>query len=184
MASMLDRMVRAVRLDASLYEEVEADPSSMRQATAVVVLASLAGGLGTAGVEGQPGFVVGLIANLIGWYVWAFLCYFIGTKLLPQPTTEADVGQLLRTLGFAAAPGLLRALGWMPGFIGPLVLVVSAIWSLAAMIVAVRQALDYDSTGRAVLVCVIGWVVQMLIILIPLFLIGSFSASMDHGPAA
>ncbi|MFN8640862.1 MAG: YIP1 family protein [Candidatus Binatia bacterium] len=180
---MLDRIVRAARLDASLYEEVEADPSSMGQATAVVVLASLAGGIGTAGVEGQPGFVLGVLVNLIAWYVWAFLCYVIGTKLLPQATTEADVGQLLRTLGFAASPGLLRVFGVLPG-IGPLVLIASALWSLATMVVAVRQALDYDSTRRAVLVCLIGWIVQVLIIMIPFFVIGSFSPSIDHAPAA
>lgn len=180
---MLDRVIRAARLDASLYEEVEADPSSMGQATVVVVAASIAGGIGTAGIEGQPGFVLGLLLNLVGWYVWALLTYFIGTRLLPQPSTQADVGQLLRTLGFAAAPGLLRVLGFLPG-IGALVMVASAIWGLAAMIVAVRQALDYDSTGRAVLVCVIGWVVQLLIIMIPFFVIGSFSPSVDHVPTA
>jgi hypothetical protein len=180
---MLERMIRAARLDASLYEEVEADPSSLGQATAVVVLASLAGGIGTAGVEGQPGFILGVVVNLIGWYVWAFLTYLIGTKLLPQPTTQADVGQLLRTLGFAAAPGLLRVVAFVPG-IGPLVMLASALWSLAAMVIAVRQALDYDSTARAALVCVIGWIVQVLIIMIPFFVIGSFSPAIDHAPAA
>ena len=160
---MLDRVIRAARLDASLYEEVEADPSSMGQATAVVVLASIAGGIGTAGVEGQPGFVLGLVVNLIGWYVWAFLTYFIGTRLLPQATTEADVGQLLRTLGFAAAPGLLRVLGFLPG-IGALVMVAAAVWSLAAMIVAVRQALDYRGTGRAIAVCVIGFLFYLAVL--------------------
>src|SRR4051812_37215557 len=119
---MFERVSRAARLDASLYEEVEADPSSMGQATAVVVLASIAGGIGTAGIEGQPGFVLGLIVNLVGWYIWAFLTYFIGTRLLPQPRTEADMGQLLRTLGFAAAPGLVRVLGILPG-IGGLIMI-------------------------------------------------------------
>ena len=180
---MLERVIRAARLDASLYEEVEADQSSMGQATVVVVLASIAGGIGTAGIEGQPGFVLGLVVNLIGWYIWAFLTYFIGTRLLPQPTTQADLGQLLRTLGFAAAPLLLRVLGFIPG-IGPLIIMASAIWGLAAMIVAVRQALDYDSTWRAVLVCLIGWLVQILIIMIPFFVIGSFSPAVDHAPAA
>ncbi|MBX3026547.1 YIP1 family protein [bacterium] len=183
MASMLERVSRAARLDPSLYEEVEADPSSMGQATAVVVLASIAGGIGTAGIEGQPGFVLGLIVNLVGWYIWAFLTYIIGTRLLPQPATEADMGQLLRTLGFAAAPGLLRGLGFLPG-IGAPIMIAAAAWGLAAMIVAVRQALDYDSTWRAVLVCLIGWFVQILIIMIPFFVIGSFSASAGQAPAA
>jgi hypothetical protein len=180
---MLDRVIRAARLDASLYEEVEADPSSMGQAMTVVVLASIAGGIGTAGIEGQPGLVLGLILNLVGWYIWAFLTYFIGTRLLPQPSTEADIGQLLRTLGFAAAPGLLRVVGFVP-VIGPLVMIITAFWSLATLVVAVRQALDYDSTPRAVLVCAIGWIVQLLIIMIPFFVIGSFSPSVDSAPAA
>ena len=180
---MLDRVIRAARLDASLYEEVEADPSSMGQAMTVVVLASIAGGIGTAGIEGQPGLVLGLILNLVGWYIWAFLTYFIGTRLLPQPSTEADIGQLLRTLGFAAAPGLLRVVGFVP-VIGPVVIIITAFWSLATMVVAVRQALDYDSTPRAILVCVIGWIVQLLIIMIPFFVLGSFSPSVDSAPAA
>ena len=175
--------MRAARLDASVYEEVEADPSTMPQATAVVILASIAGGIGTAGVEGQPGFVIGLLVNLIGWYVWAVMTYFIGTRLLPQATTQADVGQLLRTLGFAAAPGIARVLAIVPG-LAAMIMLVTALWSLATMVVAVRQALDYDSTARALAVCVIGWVVQILIIMIPLFAIGSFSPSAGQMPAA
>ena len=90
---------------------------------------------------------------------------------------------MLRTLGFAAAPGLLRVLGVVPA-IGPLVMIITAFWSLATMVVAVRQALDYDSTSRAILVCAIGWIVQLLIIMIPFFVIGSFSPSVDSAPAA
>lgn len=181
---MLDRMIRAARLDRSLYEEVEADASSMSQATAVVVLASLAGGIGTMGEAGTPGLVFGTILSLIGWYVWSFITYLVGTRLLAQPTTQADLGQLLRTIGFASAPGLLRVFGLVPG-IGQMVMAVSALWSLAAMVVAVRQALDYDSTGRAIAVCLVGWVVQILIIAIPFLLLGLFFAgSGGQAPAA
>ncbi len=177
MASMVDRMIRAAKLDASLYEEVEADPSTMGQATAVVLLASVAGGIGNIGEMGLVGFVLGAVLSLVGWYVWSFITYFIGTRLLPQPSTEADLGQLLRTLGFASAPGLLRAFGVIPG-IGTIVLAISAIWTLVAMVVAVRQALDYDSTGRAVAVCVVGWIVQVLIVIVPLTLLAVFFGSM------
>lgn len=180
---MLDRVMRAARLDASLYEEVEADPSSLPQATAVVVLASIAGGIGTAGVEGQPGFVIGVLVNLVGWYVWAVMTYVIGTRLLPQPTTQADVGQLLRTLGFAAAPGLARVLALIPG-LGGIVIIVTALWSLAAMVVAVRQALDYDSTARAFFVCVIGFIVQVLVIVMLASVLNSLSPSAGQLPAA
>lgn len=171
MASLVDRMIRAAKLDAALYEEVEADTTAMGQATTVVVLSSVAAGIGSIGEMGAMGFVLGAVFSLIGWYVWSFITYWVGTRLLPQPTTQADLGQLLRTLGFASAPGLLRALGVIPG-IGGLVAAVAAIWSLVAMVVAVRQALDYDSTGRAIAVCIVGWIVQVLIILIPLMLLG------------
>ena len=172
MASLTDRMLRAARLDATLYEEVEADPTTMRQAMTVVVLASIAGGIGSAQEIGVLGIVIGTVVSLIGWYVWAFITYFIGTRWLPQPSTHADVGQMLRTIGFASSPGLIQVLGIVP-VLGPIARVVAAIWSLCAMVVAVRQALDYDSTGRAVAVCVVGWLVQIAIILLPLLLLGA-----------
>ncbi len=99
----------------------------------------------------------------MGWFAWAFLIYVIGTKLLPEPQTHADVGQLLRTTGFSAAPGLLRVLGIIP-LLGPVIMLIIAIWMLVAMIIAVRQALDYTSTWRAIGVSVIGWIVYMAII--------------------
>lgn len=184
MASIVDRMIRAAKLDASLYEEVEADKTAMGQATGVVLLASLAGGIGSIGEMGAMGFVLGALFSLVGWYVWSFITYWVGTRLLPQPTTEADLGQLLRTLGFASAPGLLRAFGVIPG-IGQLAVAISSIWTLAAMVIAVRQALDYDSTGRAIAVCVVGWIVQVLIILIPLMILGFAIGSVaNQGGAA
>lgn len=158
-----DRMVRAARLDVSLYEEVEADQGLFGQAMAVVVLSSVAAGLGTPG-EGAGGIVGGAIGALIGWFIWAFLTYFIGTRLLPEPQTKADLGQLLRTIGFSASPGVIRVLGVI-GPLSPLVFLVAGIWMLIAMVVAVRQALDYRSTGRAVGVCLIGFVVQPVVLL-------------------
>jgi hypothetical protein len=185
MASIVDRMIRAAKLDATLYEEVEADPGAIGQATAVVVMASIAGGIGNIGEMGVMGFILGAVFSLIGWYVWSFITYWVGTRLLPQATTQADVGQLLRTLGFASSPGLLRAFGVIPG-IGPLIVAVSTIWTLVAMVIAVRQALDYDSTGRAIAVCLVGWVVQVLIIVIPFLLLGFAVGSLgtEAGPAA
>ena len=100
---------------------------------------------------------------LVGWYVWAFLTYIIGTRLLPEPQTEADHGELLRTLGFASAPGVLRVFGLVPGLQVP-VLAITGIWMLVAGVIAVRQALDYTSTARAIGVCLIGWLVQGLLI--------------------
>jgi len=162
MASFADRMIRAAKLDVNLYEEVEADKSAMGQAMGVVVLSSVAAGVGS-GELGVGGIVAVTIAALIGWYIWAFLTYLIGTKLLPEPQTRADVGELLRTTGFSTSPGLIRVLGIVQPLAG-IVFLVAAIWMLVAMVIAVRQALDYSGTGRAVGVCVIGWIVYVLIV--------------------
>ncbi|GJM14686.1 MAG: hypothetical protein DHS20C13_00130 [Thermodesulfobacteriota bacterium] len=171
MASLIDRMVRASKLDINLYEEVEADKSSMGQAITVVVLSSVASGIGTIGILGIQGLFIGTISALIGWFVWAYLTYLIGTKLLPEPQTKADVGELLRTIGFSSAPGVLRIFGFIP-LIGAIVTFVAGIWMLVAMIIAVRQALDYKSTWRAIGVCAIGFVIYLVIIAVIFSVLG------------
>ena len=163
--NMVDRMVRAAKLDPQLYEEVEADKAALGQAMGVVVLASVAGGVGSGGLGGLSGFFIGTVGSLIGWFIWAGLTYLIGTRLLPEPETKADLGELLRTIGFSSSPGLIRVLGLIPGITG-IVFLISGIWMLVAMIIAVRQALDYRSTLRAVGVCVIGWIVQVVVLLL------------------
>jgi hypothetical protein len=161
MASFVDRVVGAARLDAMVYEEVEADPTAMGQAMAVVAAAALAAGIGSIG-SGATGAVAAVVGGIVGWFLWAVVTWLIGTKLLPEPGTSADLGQMLRTIGFSAAPGLLNVLGIIP-LLGLLVSFVAAVWQLVAMVVAVRQALDYRSTGRAVLVCVIGWLFYLVV---------------------
>lgn len=163
MAIFIDRIYRAAKLDVHLYEEVEADTGAMSQAMGVVVLSSIAAGIGNIARGGLGGILTGTIIALIGWYIWAYLTYFIGTKFLPEPQTEANPGELLRTIGFSSSPGLIRVLGIIPGLAG-VVFLVASIWMLVAMVIAVRQALDYKSTLRAVGVCVIGWIIQSLIL--------------------
>ncbi len=172
MASIQERMIRAARLDADLYEEVEADQTAMGQAMGVVILAGVAAGIGNFANGGLTGIIAGTIAALVGWYVWAFLIYFIGTRFFPEPSTRADHGELLRTIGFASAPGLIRALGIIPGLTG-LVFSVAGIWMLLTTVIAVRQALDYTSTWRAVGVCIVGWLVQALILTFAILILGS-----------
>lgn len=171
MEQFVDRMLRAAKLEAGLYEEVEADKSSMKQAMGVVVLSSLAAGIGMVATQGFSGILIGTIAALISWYVWAFLTYFIGTKMLPESQTHADLGELLRTIGFSSSPGLIRVLGFIP-FLRGIVFFAAGIWMLVAMVIAVRQALDYESTLRAVGVCCIGWLIQMLLIALLFSLFG------------
>jgi hypothetical protein len=163
MSGFGDRIIRAAKLDVNLYEEVEADTGAMGQAMGVVILSSLAAGIGSSVSIGLGGIVMGTIMALASWYIWAYLTYFIGTKLLPEPQTRADPGELLRTIGFSSSPGLIRVVGVVPGLSG-VVFFVAAIWMLIAMVIAVRQALDYKSTMRAVGVCVIGWIIQAVIL--------------------
>ena len=176
MASITDRMIRAAKLDANLYEEVEADTGALSQAMGVVILSSVAAGIGTIGTTGIKGLVFGTIVALVGWFIWAFLTYFIGTRLLPEPQTKADYGELLRTIGFSSSPGVLRVLGVIP-MLGNILNFIISIWMLVAMVIAVRQALDYKSTWRAVGVCLIGWVVQIAIFALFFGLVGGFGVS-------
>jgi hypothetical protein len=135
----------------------------MGQAMWVVILSSIAAGVGSIARGGISGILIGTILALIGWFVWAYLIYFIGAKILPESHTRANPAELLRTIGFSSSPGLIRVLGIIPGLAG-VVLLVGSIWMLVAMVIAVRQALDYKSTLRAVGVCVIGWIIQMAIL--------------------
>lgn len=171
MTNFIERMFRAAKLDVHLYEEVEADKGAMGQAIWVVVLSSLAAGIGSTGKIGIGGILIGTLAAILGWYVWAYLTYFIGTKILPEQQTQADHGELLRTIGFSSSPGLIRVFGIIPGLTG-FIFIVASIWMLVAMVIAVRQALDYHSSLRAVGVCMIGWIIQAIIIGLLIFFFG------------
>jgi len=160
MATFLERVVRAAKLDVTLYEEVENDTMANGQALGVVVLSSVAAGIGAG--AGARGLVLGTIASLVGWAFWAWITYLIGTRWLREPGTQADWSQLARTIGFAQAPGLLRVVGVIP-FLHGFVFLVTAVWTLVAVVIGVRQALDFTSTLRAVAVCFLGWLVQVVL---------------------
>jgi len=165
MKEFLYRMLRAAKLDAQLYEEVEADKSLFGQAMLVVVISSLAAGIGSITQGGGAGIVLTTALALASWFIWAYLTYVIGTMLLPTSKTEADYGQLLRTIGFSSSPGIIRVIGIIPGLTG-IIFTIANIWMLVAMVIAVRQALDYESTLRAAGVCLIGWVIQAVILVL------------------
>jgi hypothetical protein len=159
MSLFTDRLIRAAKLDSRLYEEVEADTGAMGQAMGTVILSSVAAGVGTIVRGGAAGILAGTVFALIGWYFWAYVTYFIGARLLPEPQTQSNPRELMRTIGFASAPGLIRIAGVIPGFTG-FVFFVASVWMFAAMVVGVRQALDYRSTLRALVVCLAGWLIQ------------------------
>ena len=166
----VNRIIRACKLDVSLYEEVEADKTATLQAALVVILSSLAAGVGALSL-GASNFLMAPLLSLISWYIWAYLIYLIGTKLFPEPNTQADHGQLLRTIGFSSAPGLIRIFGFTPDLMS-ITFIGGGIWMLIAMVIAVRQALDYQSTWRAIGVVVIGFLVQAIFLIMMLRIFG------------
>jgi hypothetical protein len=169
-SQFVDRILRACKLDVNLYEEVEADKSATIQAALVVILSSLAAGVGALHL-GASNFLMAPLLSLVSWYIWAYLIYLIGAKLFPEPNTKADHGQLLRTIGFSSAPGLIRVFGFTPELMS-ITYIGAGIWMLVAMVIAVRQALDYESTWRAIGVVVIGFLVQAIILIMLLRIFG------------
>ncbi|MBW2691118.1 MAG: YIP1 family protein [Deltaproteobacteria bacterium] len=160
--TLIGRMIRAARLDLRLYAEVEADETSIGQAASVVLLAAFAGGIN---IPNAP-FVIlfgGLLAALAGWVLFAYVIYLIGAKLLPEPTTKADFGALLRAMGFANAPGVVKLLGIVPE-LRMFVFFVAMVWVLVATVTAVRHALAYKSSWRAIGVCAIPLLASQLLI--------------------
>jgi hypothetical protein len=155
--SLIERMTGAARLDVHTFEEVEADTTATSQALIVVVLVALATGIAYLGIIGVGGLISGVLTAIVGWAIWAGIIYLIGTKLLPTPETHADWGQVARTMGFAQSPGVLKVLGFIP-VIGGLIFIAVSLWQIVAMVIAVRQALDYTSTWRAVGVVLLGFV--------------------------
>tara|TARA_Y100001970_G_scaffold262675_1_gene347208 strand:- start:774 stop:1295 length:522 start_codon:yes stop_codon:yes gene_type:complete len=168
----INRIFRAIKIDIDLYEEVEKDKSATIQAGAVVVLSSLAAGVGALQL-GVSNFLVAPLISLLSWYVWAYVIYFVGVKLLPENSTKSNHGELLRTIGFSSAPGIIRIFGVTPDLM-TVTFIGSAFWMLACMVVAVKSALDYNSLWRAFGVVVIAWLFQAFFLFIVLVLFRNF----------
>jgi hypothetical protein len=168
MADLTGRMIGAMKADVKTFEEIEADPNAMTQAITVIVIAAVAALIGNFFRSGIIGGIAGLVGSLVGYALFSFLVFLIGTKLMPEPATKADFNEAFRTIGFAAAPGVFNVLAIIP-FIGPLISFVVGIWSLVIGVIAVRSVLDYSNTGRAIIVCLIAgvicWIVVAILIL-------------------
>ena len=165
----LNRVFRAIKIDIELFEEVEKDQKATFQAGIVVVLSSLAAGVGSLHL-GASNFLVAPALSLLSWYVWAYVIYFVGVKLFGGVKTKSNHGELLRTIGFSSAPGLIRVFGFTPELM-TVTFIGSSLWMLACMVVGVRQALDYKSLWKALGVVVVCWFLQaiLLFLLVVLF---------------
>jgi hypothetical protein len=161
MKTLFNRMIGAARLDPATYEQVEADRSSTAAAVLVVVISSAAAAIGN-GTRDLLSVINAVIVLLGAWVIWVGLTYFIGSRLLPGPATQANIGEVLRTTGFSASPGVLRILGIIPAIGFPIFIIVT-FWMLLTFVVAIRQALDYASSWRALSVCALGWIIHSVL---------------------
>lgn len=155
--SVVDRMRGAALLDVATYEEVEHDADATGQAAVVVVIVAVCAAIGAVW-RGGPSIIIAPVGAVLSWLLWSAITYVIGDKLLGGTATW---GELLRTLGFAQAPGVLLIFGIVP-ILGGIVRVVVSVWMLLTGIVAIRQALDF-STGKAIVTALLGWVAIVLL---------------------
>jgi hypothetical protein len=157
-----ERIIGAAKLDAHTFEEIERDETAMAQAVGVIALAAVSAGIGNIFYGGISGIVFSAFASLVGYAVWAVIVWLVGTKLMPDPATKADFPETFRVIGFAAAPGLLGIITIIP-ILGWLLMFCIWLWTIAAMVVAVKAVLDFTDTFKAVIVVIIGFIVNFVI---------------------
>jgi hypothetical protein len=157
-----ERIIGAAKLDVTTFEDVERDETAMAQAVGVIVLAAVSAGIGNIWYGGISGIVFSAFAALVGYAVWALIVWLVGTKLMPDPATKAEFPETFRVIGFAAAPGLLGFITIIP-FLGWILMFCIWLWTIAAMVIAVKAVLDYTDTFKAVIVVIIGFVVNFVI---------------------
>ena len=158
MASFTERMIGAATLNIQTYEEVEHDQDATGQAAGVVALVAVASAIGSWGTTGTTGVVTAVVGSFVGWLIWSAITLFIGTKVFDG---TADMGEMLRTLGFAQSIGVLKFIGFIP-LLGWIASLVAGIWMLVCGVVAVRQALDF-TTGKAIGTVILGWIAMMAV---------------------
>lgn len=169
---IIGRMIGAARLDVHTFEEVEADTSATKQALLVVAIVALATGIASLPTNGLSGAGIGIFVAIVGWAIWAGIVYLIGTKILPAHGTHADWGQVARALGFAQSPGIVRVFAVVPNL--DIIFWIGSAWMLVAMVIAVRQALDYTSTVRAIGVVLLGFLPYAMLMI---FVLGLFASA-------
>ena len=158
--SLVERMRGAALLEVPVYEEVEHDTTATPQAAVVVGIVAVAAAIGGLSTGGR-GVISGLVGAYVGWLIWSGVTFLIGTRLFAGTATW---GELLRTIGFAQSPGVLRVLGIIP-LLGWLVAIAVFVWQLVCGIVAIRQALDFD-TGKAILTAALGWLAMLILMVV------------------
>ena len=154
-----------MKLDPHAFEDVERDTTAIGQSVGVIALAAAAAGIGNIYYGGLTGIVSAAFMSVISFLVWSLIIWLVGTKVMPEPATKADYPETFRVLGFAAAPGLASVITIIP-ILGWILMFLIWVWQIAAMVVAVRQVLDYSTTGKAIIVVLIGFVINLIVTLI------------------
>ena len=158
MSTLLQRLLGSACFNSQSYEEIEADHHANVQAIVIVLISSLAASLG-AGIKGMHDTAIMLVFAIVNWIIWVLLTLFIGTRLLPRRETRSDFGEIFRTTAFSSTPGIFRILGLVP-VVGWYLFIGATVWMLFTFVVAIRQALDFESTGRALAVSLLGWLIH------------------------
>jgi hypothetical protein len=180
-----ERVVGALKLDANTFEDIERDTTAMGQAVGIVALAGMAGSLGSIWTLGLGRIAIAVLIAICAYLVWAVVVWLVGTKLMPDPATKADFAETFRVIAFASAPGLLGVVSIIPilgSIIAFLLFPIIWVWSMAAMVIATRQVLDYTDTFKAVIVVLIGFVVYLVFTVTLMML--SFGAALVGGMAS
>ena len=167
-----NRVFRSIKIDPDVYDEVQKDKTATLSAAFVVVISSLAAGI-AAKQLGASSFIFAPILSLLSWFVWAYIVYFVGVKLFPDPKTKTTHASLLRAIGFSSAPGIIRVFGFTPELM-TVTFIGSALWMLACMVVAVRQTLNFKSLWKALGVVIMSWFIQAFAIISILALTKNF----------
>lgn len=175
---MIQRMIGAALFNADTYEEIEADPGAIGQAILVVIIVTICGTVGgvIAGLIGDAspvklllGIIAGLVFGIVRWAIWVSVLSLVGGMMLRTGSTQTSWAEIGRVVGFAYTPGILSIFSFVP-FIGWLFPLVAWVWTLAAVTMAVRQALDFESTGRAIAVvllsAVIGFIPWIIVVIV------------------
>jgi hypothetical protein len=163
---MTDRILGALRLQESTYEEVEADVKATGEAAFIIVGTSLVSGAVNGALTGVSSGFFGALGSFVGWAFYAWVAYIVGVKLFPGPQTKSSWGEIARTLGYANTARFLVVFELVPG-LQAITRTVVGLWVLIATIVALRSALDIG-TGRAILVAIASAIGQLIIIAISL----------------
>ena len=171
-STFFNRVFRSIKIDPDVYDEVQKDKTATLSAAFVVVISSLAAGI-AAKQLGASSFIFAPILSLLSWFVWAYIVYFVGVKLFPDPKTKTTHAALLRAIGFSSAPGIIRVFGFTPELM-TVTFIGSALWMLACMVVAVRQTLNFKSLWKALGVVIMSWFVQAFLLISILSLTKNF----------